>query len=100
MRRVAKVVIVGGGIAGLASDELDVPIEVFTNVQGADRHRPGELVEFIEDWGDYGEKHRTELASSVSHRWRLAQLHRAWQHGAFTSARKAVTALHTRVLSA
>ncbi|WP_370740885.1 FAD-dependent oxidoreductase [Streptomyces sp. Ncost-T10-10d] len=23
----------------------------------------------------------------------------AWQHGAFTSARKAVTALHTRVLA-
>lgn len=84
----------------------------------------------------YGEKYRTELASSFSHHWRQtphleAAWHNtpggpddvrykplneptgrvyfagdwlsytdAWQHGAFTSARKAVTALHTRVLSA
>jgi monoamine oxidase len=83
----------------------------------------------------YGEKYRTELASSFSHHWRQAPYlkaawhdtpggpdharHRplneptarvyfagdwlsytdAWQHGAFTSARKAVTALHARVLS-
>lgn len=84
----------------------------------------------------YGEKYRTELASSFSHHWRQtphleAAWHNtpggpddvrykplneptgrvyfagdwlsytdAWQHGAFTSARKAVTALHARVLSA
>ncbi|WP_425589317.1 flavin monoamine oxidase family protein [Streptomyces siamensis] len=84
----------------------------------------------------YGEKYRTELASSFSHHWRQtphleAAWHDtpggpddsrykplneptgrvyfagdwlsytdAWQHGAFTSARKAVTALHARVLSA
>ncbi|MFI6036915.1 flavin monoamine oxidase family protein [Streptomyces sp. NPDC051315] len=83
----------------------------------------------------YGEKYRTELASSFSHHWRQtphleAAWHNtpggpdapryqplneptgrvhfagdwlsytdAWQHGAFTSARKAVTALHTRVLA-
>ena len=83
----------------------------------------------------YGEKYRTELASSFSHHWRQtphleAAWHDtpggpddarykplneptgrvyfagdwlsytdAWQHGAFTSARKAVTALHARVLS-
>jgi monoamine oxidase len=83
----------------------------------------------------YGEKYRTELASSFSHHWRQtphleAAWHAtpggpddprykplneptgrvyfagdwlsytdAWQHGAFTSARKAVTALHARVLS-
>ncbi|MFE6484945.1 flavin monoamine oxidase family protein [Streptomyces sp. NPDC057757] len=84
----------------------------------------------------YGEKYRTELASSFSHHWRQtphleAAWHStpggpdhvrykplteptgrvlfagdwlsytdAWQHGAFTSARNAVTALHARVLSA
>jgi monoamine oxidase len=83
----------------------------------------------------YGEKYRTQLASSFSHHWRQtphleAAWHDtpggpddirykplnepagrvyfagdwlsytdAWQHGAFTSARKAVTALHARVLS-
>lgn len=83
----------------------------------------------------YGDKYRTELASSFSHHWRQtphleAAWHStpggpddarykplneptgrvyfagdwlsytdAWQHGAFTSARKAVTALHARVLS-
>ncbi|KPI08557.1 L-amino-acid oxidase [Actinobacteria bacterium OK074] len=83
----------------------------------------------------YGDKYRTELASSFSHHWRQtphleAAWHDtpggpddvrykplndptgrvyfagdwlsyadAWQHGAFTSARKAVTALHARVLS-
>ncbi|GHJ41753.1 FAD-dependent oxidoreductase [Streptomyces sp. TS71-3] len=83
----------------------------------------------------YGDKYRTELASSFSHHWRqfphqeaawhttpdgpdapryqplneptghvyfagdwLSHLD-AWQHGAFASARKAVTALHERVLS-
>ncbi|MGW0760061.1 FAD-dependent oxidoreductase [Streptomyces sp. NPDC002814] len=62
----------------------------------------------------YGEKYRTELASSFSHHrykplneptgrvcfagdWRSYT--DAWQHGAFTPARKAVTALHARVLS-
>ncbi|MET7838445.1 FAD-dependent oxidoreductase [Streptomyces sp. NPDC005356] len=84
----------------------------------------------------YGEKYRTELASSFSHHWRQtphleAAWHDtpggpddprykplneptgrvyfagdwlsytdAWQHGAFTSARRAVTRLHTRVLAA
>jgi len=83
----------------------------------------------------YGEKYRSELATSFSHHWRQtphleAAWHDtpggpddprykplneptgrvyfagdwlsysdAWQHGAFTSARKAVTALHTRVLA-
>jgi monoamine oxidase len=83
----------------------------------------------------YGEKYRTELASSFSHHWRQtpyleAAWHDtpdgpdhprykplneptgrvyfagdwlsytdAWQHGAFASARKAVTALHARVLA-
>ncbi|MFF7196312.1 flavin monoamine oxidase family protein [Streptomyces sp. NPDC008079] len=83
----------------------------------------------------YGEKYRTELATSFSHHWRQfpyqeAAWHStpggpdaaryqplneptghvyfagdwlsymdAWQHGAFTSARKAVTALHRRVLA-
>ncbi|SED24111.1 monoamine oxidase [Streptomyces sp. 3213] len=83
----------------------------------------------------YGEKYRSELASSFSHHWRQtphleAAWHDtpggpddvrykplneptgrvyfagdwlsytdAWQHGAFSSARKAVTALHARVLS-
>ncbi|MFJ4889516.1 flavin monoamine oxidase family protein [Streptomyces sp. NPDC088788] len=83
----------------------------------------------------YGEKYRTELASSFSHHWRqtphleaawhdtpggpddprYTPLNRptgrvffagdwlsyadAWQHGAFTSARNAVSALHARVLS-
>ncbi|MGW0820519.1 FAD-dependent oxidoreductase [Streptomyces sp. NPDC002845] len=84
----------------------------------------------------YGEKYRTELASSFSHHWRqMPHLEAAWhflpdgpdaprykplneptgrvyfagdwlshtvawQHGAFESARKAVTALHARVLGA
>jgi monoamine oxidase len=83
----------------------------------------------------YGDKYRTELASSFSQHWRQfphqeAAWHDtpggpddarykplnepsgrvyfagdwlsytdAWQHGAFTSARKAVTALHRRVLA-
>ncbi len=84
----------------------------------------------------YGEKYRSELATSFSHHWRQfpyqeAAWHNtpdgpdaprykplneptgrvyfagdwltymdAWQHGAFSSARKTVTALHQRVLSA
>ncbi|WNI19580.1 flavin monoamine oxidase family protein [Actinacidiphila sp. ITFR-21] len=84
----------------------------------------------------YGDKYRTELATSFSQHWRQfpyqeAAWHStpggpddprykslndptghvyfagdwlsymdAWQHGAFASARKAVTALHTRVLAA
>src|SRR5882757_5668143 len=83
----------------------------------------------------YGDKYRTELASSFSHHWRQfpyqeAAWHStpggpddprykplndpagrvyfagdwltymdAWQHGAFSSARRTVTALHTRVLT-
>ncbi|WP_327290826.1 flavin monoamine oxidase family protein [Streptomyces sp. NBC_01198] len=83
----------------------------------------------------YGEKYRSELATSFSHHWRQfpyqeAAWHStpggpdharykplneptghvyfagdwlsymdAWQHGAFSSARKAVTALHQRVLA-
>lgn len=84
----------------------------------------------------YGEKYRSELASSFSHHWRQtphleAAWHDtpggpddprykalneptgrvyfagdwlsytdAWQHGAFTSARRAVTKLHARVMAA
>lgn len=84
----------------------------------------------------YGEKYRTELASSFSHHWRQtphleAAWHDtpggpddprykslnepggrvyfagdwlsytdAWQHGAFTSARRAVSKLHARVMAA